>query len=234
MKILLVYETVYPDFIGGVESRNYELAAALRRRGHEVTLAGFRKPGTTAAEPRRPVARRARRALQRRRAAQHPAGDPLRPHRAADRPQRLRRRRDGEHAVHPHLPAGAEVRARRQAAAGHLVRVLGGLLEGVRRPAQGAGLQGDRVVHGAARHGGERPPAASPRSGSPASGDGGVELVPCGIHVDEVAAGGGDGRPARRPRAAADLRRPPAARQAGRPAAARRRPPRPPVTRESC
>ena len=46
MKILLVYETVYPDFIGGVESRNYELAAALRRRGHEVTLAGFRKPRT--------------------------------------------------------------------------------------------------------------------------------------------------------------------------------------------
>jgi glycosyltransferase involved in cell wall biosynthesis len=46
LKILLVYETVYPDFIGGVESRNYELAAALRRRGHEVTLAGFRKPRT--------------------------------------------------------------------------------------------------------------------------------------------------------------------------------------------
>ncbi len=45
MKVLLVYETVYPDFIGGVESRNHELAAALRRRGHEVTLAGFRKPG---------------------------------------------------------------------------------------------------------------------------------------------------------------------------------------------
>ncbi|MFL6232631.1 MAG: glycosyltransferase family 4 protein [Thermoanaerobaculia bacterium] len=44
MKILLVYETVYPDFMGGVESRNHELAAALRRRGHEVTLAGFRKP----------------------------------------------------------------------------------------------------------------------------------------------------------------------------------------------
>jgi glycosyltransferase involved in cell wall biosynthesis len=44
LKILLVYETVYPDFIGGVESRNHELAAALRKRGHEVTLAGFRKP----------------------------------------------------------------------------------------------------------------------------------------------------------------------------------------------
>ncbi|MFL6197279.1 MAG: glycosyltransferase family 4 protein [Thermoanaerobaculia bacterium] len=44
MKILLVYETVYPDFIGGVEHRNYELGAALCRRGHEVTLTGFCKP----------------------------------------------------------------------------------------------------------------------------------------------------------------------------------------------
>jgi glycosyltransferase involved in cell wall biosynthesis len=44
LKILLVYETVYPDFIGGVEHRNFELGAALSRRGHEVTLAGFCKP----------------------------------------------------------------------------------------------------------------------------------------------------------------------------------------------
>ncbi|HEV2851483.1 MAG TPA: glycosyltransferase family 4 protein [Thermoanaerobaculia bacterium] len=44
MKILLLYETVYPDFIGGVEHRNHELGAALARRGHEVVLAGFRKP----------------------------------------------------------------------------------------------------------------------------------------------------------------------------------------------
>jgi glycosyltransferase involved in cell wall biosynthesis len=50
LKILLVYETVYPDFIGGVETRNFELAAALRRRGHEVTLAGFRKPGVPPSE----------------------------------------------------------------------------------------------------------------------------------------------------------------------------------------
>jgi glycosyltransferase involved in cell wall biosynthesis len=41
LKLLIVYETVYPDFIGGVEHRNYEVAAALCRRGHEVTLAGF-------------------------------------------------------------------------------------------------------------------------------------------------------------------------------------------------
>jgi glycosyltransferase involved in cell wall biosynthesis len=44
LKILLLYETVYPDFLGGVESRNHELAIALARRGHEVTMAGFRKP----------------------------------------------------------------------------------------------------------------------------------------------------------------------------------------------
>jgi len=44
LKILILYETVYPDFIGGVEHRNYALAEALCRRGHEVTLAGFCKP----------------------------------------------------------------------------------------------------------------------------------------------------------------------------------------------
>ncbi len=44
MKVLILYETVYPDFIGGVEHRNFELAAALCRRGHEVTLAGFCRP----------------------------------------------------------------------------------------------------------------------------------------------------------------------------------------------
>jgi L-malate glycosyltransferase len=44
LKILILYETVYPDFIGGVEHRNHELAAALARRGNEVTLAGFCKP----------------------------------------------------------------------------------------------------------------------------------------------------------------------------------------------
>lgn len=41
LKILILYETVYPDAIGGVETRNYELAGALARRGHEVTLAGY-------------------------------------------------------------------------------------------------------------------------------------------------------------------------------------------------
>lgn len=44
MRILLLYEAVYPDNIGGVETRNWELGRALGRRGHEVTLAGFCAP----------------------------------------------------------------------------------------------------------------------------------------------------------------------------------------------
>jgi len=41
VKILILYDTVYPDFVGGVEHRNFELASALARRGHEVTLGGL-------------------------------------------------------------------------------------------------------------------------------------------------------------------------------------------------
>ncbi|MGO9452997.1 MAG: glycosyltransferase family 4 protein [Candidatus Binataceae bacterium] len=41
LRILIFYETVYPDFIGGLELRNFELARALSMRGHEVSLAGF-------------------------------------------------------------------------------------------------------------------------------------------------------------------------------------------------
>ena len=41
MRILLVNDRLYPDFIGGVEKRNYDLALSLAERGHEVTLAGF-------------------------------------------------------------------------------------------------------------------------------------------------------------------------------------------------
>ena len=44
MRILLLYEAVYPDNIGGVETRNWELGRALGRRGHQVTLAGFCAP----------------------------------------------------------------------------------------------------------------------------------------------------------------------------------------------
>jgi glycosyltransferase involved in cell wall biosynthesis len=43
LRILFVYPTIYPDLIGGVEQRNYELASALSRRGHRVTLAGLQR-----------------------------------------------------------------------------------------------------------------------------------------------------------------------------------------------
>jgi glycosyltransferase involved in cell wall biosynthesis len=43
MRILILYDTVYPDFVGGVEHRNFELASALARRGHQVTLGGLGK-----------------------------------------------------------------------------------------------------------------------------------------------------------------------------------------------
>lgn len=38
------YETVFPDAFGGLESRNHQLATALCRRGHAVTLAAFCDP----------------------------------------------------------------------------------------------------------------------------------------------------------------------------------------------
>jgi glycosyltransferase involved in cell wall biosynthesis len=41
LRILFLYPTIFPDLIGGVEQRNFELASALARRGHEVTLAGL-------------------------------------------------------------------------------------------------------------------------------------------------------------------------------------------------
>jgi len=41
MRILLLNDFLYPSFIGGVERRNADLAVALARRGHEVTLIGF-------------------------------------------------------------------------------------------------------------------------------------------------------------------------------------------------
>jgi glycosyltransferase involved in cell wall biosynthesis len=44
LRLLLLNEAVYPDFVGGVETRNAGLAQALARRGHEVTLAGFCGP----------------------------------------------------------------------------------------------------------------------------------------------------------------------------------------------
>jgi glycosyltransferase involved in cell wall biosynthesis len=44
MHLLLLYEAVYPDHIGGVETRNFELGRALAQKGHAVTLAGFCAP----------------------------------------------------------------------------------------------------------------------------------------------------------------------------------------------
>jgi glycosyltransferase involved in cell wall biosynthesis len=41
VNILLFYDCVYPESLGGVEHRNRELARALAARGHHVTLAGF-------------------------------------------------------------------------------------------------------------------------------------------------------------------------------------------------
>src|SRR5436190_1663111 len=41
LRILLLYETLYPATIGGIEQRNAELAASLAGLGHRVTLAGL-------------------------------------------------------------------------------------------------------------------------------------------------------------------------------------------------
>jgi glycosyltransferase involved in cell wall biosynthesis len=41
LRILLLYDCLYPGSVGGVEHRNHELAKALAARGHQVTLAGF-------------------------------------------------------------------------------------------------------------------------------------------------------------------------------------------------
>ena len=38
MKIAFVYDVLYPDTIGGVEKRIYEIGTRLARRGHEVHL----------------------------------------------------------------------------------------------------------------------------------------------------------------------------------------------------
>ena len=50
LSLLLFYDCIYPESVGGVEHRNHELARALAERGHRVTLAGF------AAAPSKPYA----------------------------------------------------------------------------------------------------------------------------------------------------------------------------------
>ena len=51
LSILLLYDCVYPESIGGVEHRNDRLARALAGRGHRITIAGF----SAAPGPRRPT-----------------------------------------------------------------------------------------------------------------------------------------------------------------------------------
>ncbi len=41
MRIIFIYDCVYPDSLGGVEFRNYQLAKFLREKGHHITLAGW-------------------------------------------------------------------------------------------------------------------------------------------------------------------------------------------------
>lgn len=41
LRILLLYDGVFPDQVGGVERRNLEMGRALARLGHRVTLGGF-------------------------------------------------------------------------------------------------------------------------------------------------------------------------------------------------
>ena len=48
LSLLLFYDCLYPQSVGGVEHRNFEMARALAARGHRVTLAGF---GSTRCQP---------------------------------------------------------------------------------------------------------------------------------------------------------------------------------------
>ncbi len=48
LRLLVLYDRIYPQYLGGVEHRNLELARRLAERGHRVTLAGF---SDTANEP---------------------------------------------------------------------------------------------------------------------------------------------------------------------------------------
>ncbi|WP_373478462.1 glycosyltransferase family 4 protein [Geminocystis sp.] len=43
LKIIFIYDCIYPDSLGGVEFRNYQLAKFLLEKGHNITLAGWVK-----------------------------------------------------------------------------------------------------------------------------------------------------------------------------------------------
>lgn len=49
LRLLLLYDCLYPESLGGIEHRNLELARALAARGHRVTLAGFGDDATSPA-----------------------------------------------------------------------------------------------------------------------------------------------------------------------------------------
>ena len=49
MRVLLVYDCLYPETLGGVEHRNWQLALALAARGHHVTLTGWTASGRSLA-----------------------------------------------------------------------------------------------------------------------------------------------------------------------------------------
>lgn len=46
LEILTLYDCIAPESVGGVEQRNLELARALARRGHRITLAGWASSAT--------------------------------------------------------------------------------------------------------------------------------------------------------------------------------------------
>lgn len=67
LRWLFFYDCIYPESLGGVEHRNYELARELGRLGHEVVLSGWAEaPGAPHPNVRvEPVARASRRYLAR-------------------------------------------------------------------------------------------------------------------------------------------------------------------------
>jgi L-malate glycosyltransferase len=50
LSVLFFYDCLYPQSVGGVEHRNYEIARRLAARGHRVTLAGFGEAESAAAQ----------------------------------------------------------------------------------------------------------------------------------------------------------------------------------------
>ena len=67
LRWLFFYDCIYPESVGGVEHRNYELARELGRLGHEVVLSGWANgPGAPHLNVRvQPVARASRRYVAR-------------------------------------------------------------------------------------------------------------------------------------------------------------------------